>query len=95
MDHLALIVLACAAIGAWVHGMRRSPTPFGWKVVAPVGIGVLAVYVIIEAMRSRGMWISGEAQAGWPVIGAMGLAFSVATGVFDEKPKQPRERQAG
>lgn len=84
MDHLLMIVLACAAIGAWVHAMWRKSTPFPWKVVAPVGVIVLLVYVLIEAARARGMWISGEAQAGWPVILAAGFGFTAATGAFDE-----------
>lgn len=92
MDHLLMIVLGCAAIGAWVHAMRRKGTPFPWKVAAPFGVVILLVYVLLEAMRSRGMWISGEAQAGWPVILAAGFGFTVATGAFDEKPKAQARR---
>lgn len=88
MDHLLMIILACGAIGAWVHAMRRKETPFGYKVAAPFGIAVLVVYVIIEALRTRGVWISGDAQAGWPVILVMGLAFTVATGGLDERNRE-------
>lgn len=87
MDHLTMIVLACAAIGAWVHAMRRAETPFLWKVAAPVGIGILALYVALEALRTRGVWFSGQAEAGWLVIVVMGLGFSVATGALDERNK--------
>lgn len=87
MDHLTLIVVACAAIGAWVHAMRRKETPFAWKVAAPVGIVILALYVALEALRTRGVWFSGQAEAGWPVIVVMGLGFSVATGALDERNK--------
>lgn len=88
MDHALMIVLGCAAIGAWVHSMRRKETPFMWKVAAPVGIAVLVVYVIIEALRTRGVWISGDAQAGWPVVLVMGLAFTAATGGLDERNRE-------
>jgi hypothetical protein len=91
MDHLLMIVLACAAIGAWVHAMMRKQTPFGWKVAAPFGVLILFLYVVIEALRTRGMWVSGEAEAGWLVIAVMGLGFTVSTGGFDQKPN---ERQA-
>jgi hypothetical protein len=88
MDHAVMIVLACAAIGALVHTMRRQQTPFVWKVASPVGIIVLVVYVIIEALRTRGVWISGDAQAGLPVIIVMGLAFTAATGGLDERKRE-------
>lgn len=88
MDHLLMIILACAATGALVHSIRRKPTPFGWKVAAGFGIPVLAIYVVIEALRTRGVWISGEAQAGWPVIIVMGLAFTGATGGLDERKRE-------
>lgn len=95
MDHGLMIVLACAAIGALVHAMRRKETPFAWKVAAPAGVIVLVVYVIIEALRTRGVWISGDAQAGLPVIIVMGLAFTAATGGLDErKPGKGREGRA-
>lgn len=90
MDHLTLIVIACAAIGAWVHAVRRPTTPFVWKVAAPFGIFVLCLYVGLEALRTRGVWFSGEAEAGWPVIVVMGLGFSVATGALDERNKGQR-----
>jgi hypothetical protein len=84
MDHLTMIVLACASIGAWVHAMRRKETPFGWRLVAPLAIlFALVPYVAIEALRARGVWLSGEAQAAWPVIIAMGLGFTAATGGLD------------
>ena len=90
MDHLVMIVMASAAIGAWVHAMRRKGTPFPWRVAAPFAVIILLVYVLIEAIRARGMWISGEAQAGWPVIIAAGLGFTAATGAFDEQPAASR-----
>ena len=93
MDHLTMIVLACASIGAWVHAMRRKQTPFGWKIAAPFGILVLALYVGVEALRTRGLWFSGQAEAGWLVIAVMGLGFSVSTGALDEK-KKPHEGRA-
>jgi hypothetical protein len=74
--------------------MRRSQTPFGWKVAAPFCVAVLVSYVVIEALRTRGMWISGQAQAGWPVIIVMGLGFTVATGGCDGNKKRPQERRA-
>lgn len=92
MDHLTLIVVACASIGAWVHAIRRAETPFLWKVAAPFGILVLVLYVIVEALRTRGMWISGEAEAGWLVIAVMGLGFTVSTGGLDEKKKTQEGR---
>jgi methionine-rich copper-binding protein CopC len=90
MDHLALIVLACASIGAWAHAMLRKQTPFAWKVAAPVGITILVLYVGLEAMRTRGMWFSGQAEAGWLVIAVMGLGFSVSTGALDDKKQTGR-----
>lgn len=92
MDHLVMIVLACGAVGACVHAMRRPETPFGWKAAAPAGIAVLAIYVALEALRTRGVWISGNAQAGLPVIATMGLAFTAATGGFDERKRKERSR---
>ena len=92
MDHLSLIVIACAAVGAWVHAMRRAKTPFGWKVAGVPAILVLAAYVLLEALRTRGVWFSGQAEAGWPVILVMGLGFSAATGAMDEHKKPKGQR---
>lgn len=87
MDHLAMIVMECAAIGAWFHAMRRKETPFGWKVAAPFGMVILAVCVMLEILRTRGVWISGDAQAGLPLIIVAGLAFTAATGGLDERKR--------
>jgi hypothetical protein len=92
MDHLSLIVIACAAVGAWFHAMRRAKTPFGWKVAGVPAILVLIAYVLLEALRTRGVWFSGQAEAGWPVIAIMGLGFTVATGGMDERKKHQGQR---
>lgn len=92
MDHLTLIVIACAAIGAWVHAIRRAATPFGWRLAGYPAILVLVAYVLLEALRTRGVWFSGQAEAGWPVIIVMGLAFCAATGALDERKKQGAQR---
>jgi hypothetical protein len=86
MDHLVLLVLAGASIGAWVHAMGRKRLPYGVRVAAaPVAILTLCVYFLIEALRTRGVWFSGEAEAGWPVIMAMGAGITAATGGFDRR----------
>lgn len=88
MDHFALIVLACASIGAWVHAIRRKETPMLWKLCSIPALIILPLYLIVEILRTRGVWFSGEAQAAWPVIIAMGLGFTAATGGLDHS--QPR-----
>lgn len=93
MNHLALIVLACMAVGAWVHALRRKETPLAWKLASIPAFPTLVIYIIIETLRTRGVWISGEAQAGWPVIAAMGLGFTAATGGLDHRRRHPT-RQA-
>lgn len=89
MNHLALIVLACAAIGAWVHAIRRKETPTLWKMASIPAFIILPLYVCVEVLRTRGVWFSGEAQAAWPVIISMGLGFTAATGGLDHRDTRP------
>lgn len=91
MDHLVMLILAGAACGAWVHAMRREKTPAWIKASGVPAILVIGGYFIIEALRTRGVWISGEAQAGLLPVISMGMGFSAATGALDERPKDEGE----
>lgn len=90
MEHLPFIVLSCAAIGAWVHAMRRTETPFAWKVAAPVAIFGLVLYAGLASLRAAGLWFDERAEASLIVIGLMGMGFTVATGGFDAKKNTER-----
>lgn len=93
MDHLTFIVLSCAAVGAWIHSMRRAETPLFWKIVAVLAIAlILGPYVIMAGLRAAGMWFDERAEAGLLVIAAMGLGFTAATGGMDGRKKQQGQR---
>lgn len=88
MDHLTMIVMECMGVGAWVHAMRRKETPFVWKVAAPVGIIILTVCVLLETLRTRGVWIGGAAEGSYVIIITAGLAFTAATGGLDHHKRE-------
>lgn len=84
MDHLTMLVLAGAAFGAWWHAIMRRRTPVIWKIAGlTAAMPIIVVYFLLEAARTRGVWMSGTAQAGWPVVLAMGLGFMTALGQMD------------
>lgn len=91
MDHLLMLILAGGACGAWVHAMRREKTPAWVKACGLPAMLVIGGYFVIEALRTRGVWISGEAQAGLLPIFCMGSGFSAATGALDHLPKDEGE----
>lgn len=85
MDHLLMLVIAGGAFGGWLHAMWRPMLAIGWKVAAPAALLVVGGYFIVEALRSRGVWISGEAQCAWWVAITMGLGLAAGTGALDER----------
>ena len=83
MDHAVMIIIACGAIGLYVHAIRRKEHlhhSLGLhrilQVLCVAGIAWLAVFALVELARSTIVWMSGH--AGGNIFTALILGGSIA-----------------